>query len=253
MKNTLKQDWAVDCETVNRVGGFLGEEESKYLYTLARDCTRPIVEIGSWFGKSTISLALGSKGGLRANVYAIDPHQGIADSTILIPKPMNTEQVFRDNIKMAGVENIVIPLVMTSREASKGWVESISLLFIDGGHDYDNVLRDFRLWAPHLADGGIVVFHDVLYSCSRSYPGIIKVVKKHIFKTNEFSMVKFRGSMLSAAKTQTTPMEELRKLYKLLYMYLFPVKTNIMEWATRFLEALGLLNVAIKAKRKLFP
>ena len=242
--------WTRDCEVVNKVGGFLREEEAEYLYNLAQDCDRPIVEIGSWFGKSTISMALGAKSGRGAKVYAVDPHDGIPDNTVFAKKPERTEEIFRDNIKRAGVDNIVIPLVMTSEEASKGWRQPISLLFIDGGHEYDNVLKDFLLWAPHLVEGGIVVFHDVLYSSASAYPGIIKVVVTHIFNTNEFSSVKFCGTMISASKTQTTAIEEIVKLYKLVSLYSHSARCFIKETAIRVLVALNLLGMVIRVKRK---
>lgn len=34
------------------------------------------------------------------------------------------------------------------------------LVFIDARHDYDSVLEDFRCWAPLLASGAAIAFHD---------------------------------------------------------------------------------------------
>jgi hypothetical protein len=34
-------------------------------------------------------------------------------------------------------------------------------LFIDGGHAFDVAVADYRSWSPHVAPGGLVVFHDV--------------------------------------------------------------------------------------------
>jgi hypothetical protein len=33
-------------------------------------------------------------------------------------------------------------------------------IFIDARHDYDSVLQDFQCWAPMLADGAVMAFHD---------------------------------------------------------------------------------------------
>ena len=58
-----------------------GEEmpESKALYELALKVPegQAIIEIGSWCGRSTCALALGSKHGNNVPVYSIDPHECI--------------------------------------------------------------------------------------------------------------------------------------------------------------------------------
>ena len=51
----------------------IGEAEAKRLYEPAQNCGGPIVEIGSWKGKSTVCLALGSKVRRKGKVFAIDP------------------------------------------------------------------------------------------------------------------------------------------------------------------------------------
>jgi predicted O-methyltransferase YrrM len=38
---------------------------------------------------------------------------------------------------------------------------SVDFLFIDGDHRYEGVRRDFELYEPLVAPGGIVAFHDV--------------------------------------------------------------------------------------------
>jgi predicted O-methyltransferase YrrM len=37
----------------------------------------------------------------------------------------------------------------------------IDLLFIDDGHYYEQIVREFELWRPHVRPGGWVVFHDI--------------------------------------------------------------------------------------------
>lgn len=38
----------------------------------------------------------------------------------------------------------------------------IDLLFIDGDHRYDGVKRDYTLYSPYVAPGGLIAFHDVI-------------------------------------------------------------------------------------------
>ena len=39
----------------------------------------------------------------------------------------------------------------------------VDFLFIDGGHDYDNVMNDFLRFSPLVSPGGVIVFDDYLY------------------------------------------------------------------------------------------
>jgi len=38
----------------------------------------------------------------------------------------------------------------------------VDLLFIDGDHSYEGVAADFRLYAPFVRQGGLIVFHDIV-------------------------------------------------------------------------------------------
>ena len=59
---------------VLRTDGWLTADEAQGLAALAAntDSSDVIVEIGSYRGRSTIALALGSRG---ASVFAVDPHE----------------------------------------------------------------------------------------------------------------------------------------------------------------------------------
>lgn len=48
----------------------------------------------------------------------------------------------------------------------------VDFLFIDGDHEYDGVKRDFELWSPLVAPGGLIAFHDVNES---HWPGVIRL------------------------------------------------------------------------------
>jgi len=38
---------------------------------------------------------------------------------------------------------------------------AIDLLFIDDGHYYETIVREFAIWSPHVRPGGWIVFHDI--------------------------------------------------------------------------------------------
>jgi hypothetical protein len=50
--------------------------------------------------------------------------------------------------------------VATSEAAAAAWSRPVSLLFIDGDHEYESVRQDFELWRPHLLPDAVVALHD---------------------------------------------------------------------------------------------
>jgi len=148
-------------ELVKNVDGWLTNREGELLYNLARQCTGKgvIVEIGSWKGKSTIWLAKGSQAGRNVRVYAVDPHTGSSEHKEEFGRVWTLDE-FKRNIKNAGVDGLVTPVVKTSEDAVKDFAEPVELLFIDGAHEYELVKLDLDVWYPKVVDGGMLVFHD---------------------------------------------------------------------------------------------
>jgi MMP 1-O-methyltransferase len=140
------------------VDGWFGDREGRLLYRLASEADPAgcIVEIGSWQGRSTIWLAAGAMAGRGARVVAIDPHSG----TSLRAEGESTEPLLRANLERAGVSRQVEVVVARSEDAVVGWSRPISLLWIDGDHEYEGARRDFELWEPHLLPRATVALHD---------------------------------------------------------------------------------------------
>jgi predicted O-methyltransferase YrrM len=40
----------------------------------------------------------------------------------------------------------------------------LDLLFIDGDHTYDGVRKDYEMYAPLVAEGGLIAFHDIVHT-----------------------------------------------------------------------------------------
>ena len=145
---------------ISKIGGWLQKEEALFLYKLAQKVQDglKIVEIGSYEGKSTISLALGA--GTKVQVIAIDPHTGDI-SEALAGKVINTYEKFLGNISAAGVSHKIKPMKMTSVEAAARYSDGpIGMLFIDGWHSTQAVLEDIDSWLPFMDPNGVVVFDD---------------------------------------------------------------------------------------------
>jgi MMP 1-O-methyltransferase len=205
------------------VPGWLTDEEGEALYELARSCSGEgvIVEIGSWKGKSTVCLGVGSQDGGCVPVYAIDPH---ADHRF---------GDFKTNVDRAGIAELVRPIASLSQPAADGFEEPIELLFVDGSHEYDLVLEDFEKWVPKVVDGGWVAFHDTTWTA-----GPRKVVGQGVYRSRRFKDARFVVGSLTVARK----VEENTVLDRARNRYVLGVKT-----------AFWLGSSALKKHRQLLP
>lgn len=187
------------------IPGWLAAEEAELLYSLAKNCAKgEIVEIGSWKGKSTVFLAKGSLAGNSLKIQAIDPHKGYDGKSTL--------KEFKNNIKTAGVSGIVVPVVKTSEEAAKSFNKPVEFIFIDGSHEYDDVKKDFGLWFPKIAEGGIMAFHDTL-----GYEGPRKVVNELVYKSRHFKVLGLVNNVTYARKVaENTFFDRVRNRFMLI-------------------------------------
>jgi predicted O-methyltransferase YrrM len=74
---------------------------------------------------------------------------------------MDTLPFFRRTIERAGLEDAVVAVVGDSPVMAVHWRTPLGLVFVDGGHALGVVLADYEAWSPHVAAGGVLVFHDV--------------------------------------------------------------------------------------------
>jgi predicted O-methyltransferase YrrM len=188
---------------LDELPGWLSYEEGETLYRLAKACTGRgvIVEIGSWRGKSTTCLGLGSKAGSLVPIFAIDPHSE------------HTFGDFKRNIDAAGISDLVTPMPGRSQDLAEGFDQPIELLFIDGAHQYDLVLEDFERWVPKVVDGGVVAMHDTTW-----YEGPKRVAEELIFKSTQFKDARFVFSSTTVGRKvrQNTALDRARNRFGLL-------------------------------------
>lgn len=197
------------------IDGWLTELEGAALYHAAMygPAEGKIVEIGSFKGKSTIWLAKGSKRVGKERVYAIDTHLGSPEHrpggefASHMPLEGTTEFVFRQNIKDAGIEDWVVPLVMSSDDALKLWQDPIRLLFIDAEHAYEATRRDFLSWQQYVTVGGLVAFHDVdrWDGSVKVLDGPTKVVYEDVAQTGLYSAPIIINHLAVVSKVRAIP------------------------------------------------
>jgi hypothetical protein len=177
----MDRDEAIKAAT--SIDGWLTEREAGALYDLAKEATGPIVEIGSWQGRSTAALALGSMAGAGHPVYAIDSFEGVppADrpsaSGLQPGWKSSTPELVRANLDRVGVNGLVKIIPKASQDAVDE-IPGCAVLFVDGGHDYLTVSRDFRLYFPKLALGGMLMVHD----CHESDLDVVRAFDEQIMR-----------------------------------------------------------------------
>ena len=158
---------------IDQIKGFLADDEAQALYqhALAVSASGPVLEIGSYCGKSTIYLGLACRRN-GSTVFALDHHRGSEEHQLgeFFHDPqlydasegiMDSFREFRRNIHAAGLDDVVVPIVAGSETAARHWQTPLAMVFIDGGHSLEAALTDYRCWAGHVQRGGILAIHDL--------------------------------------------------------------------------------------------
>jgi predicted O-methyltransferase YrrM len=146
-------------------------DEGLALYEAARSARGPLVEIGTYCGKSAVYLGAAAREN-GAVLFTIDHHHGSEeiqpgwehhDPELIDPDTgrMNSFPFFQATMAEAGLEDVVIAIVGDSPSIAKHWNSALGLVFIDGAHSEADVAADYEAWAPKLASEGLLVFHDV--------------------------------------------------------------------------------------------
>lgn len=182
------------------VDGWLEDDEGAVLYRLARACRGrgAIVEIGSWMGRSTIWLASGARAAGCDPIYAVDPHVGAAEHRNQLDGGSSL-QALLENVRHAGLEHHVEPVVSTSVEAGRAFSDPVELVFIDGNHEYEAALTDFQTWFPKVIRGGVMAFHDASPNVPES-DGARRVVRQHVELSGDFYPIRSVHRLLYARK-----------------------------------------------------
>jgi MMP 1-O-methyltransferase len=153
--------------------GFMPAAEGLALFDAAAGYAArgPVLEIGSYCGKSTIYLAAAASA-VGQVVVTVDHHRGseehqpgweyhdpeLVDSAT---GRLDTLPRLRATLAAAGLEQHVVVVVGRSAEVARLWGTPLGLVFIDGGHTEQAAVTDYEGWAPWVARGGALAIHDV--------------------------------------------------------------------------------------------
>ena len=188
-----RTDWTVNqsdlCESIQRqpimermsgTYGWLSDGEADLLITATAEAWgrfpgMPMVEIGPYLGKSTVTIGitLSQIGCENKALLSFDRHDGAIDwadgKKLTTPQ---TKDHYLFNIKFSGIDHIVDPIMMLPRS----WQSECqaSMVFLDGPHDYEGMMADFAPFSRKMPVGGIVACHDNAYY----FPGVQRFVQE---------------------------------------------------------------------------
>jgi predicted O-methyltransferase YrrM len=170
--------------------GYLDEEEGLRLYELAREHGKlgPVLEIGSYCGKSSVYLGSGAKAA-GATLVCVDHHRGSEehqkgeeyhDPTLYDSEAgkMDTLSELRRTLRLADLEETAALLVTRSTTASRMWRGQLGMVFIDGGHSFEAAFADYDGWHDKVAPGGILAIHDLFPNPAEGGQAPIEIYRK---------------------------------------------------------------------------
>ena len=158
------------AEALDGVAGWLMPNEAWALHEAARRAASApgeIVEIGTYRGRSAIALALGvESAGARKTVHTIDP---------FVEGEPRAE--FLANLQRANVADLVASIQATSHAARPLFRDgTVNVLFVDGSHEYADVLQDIDDWTPALSANAVAAFNDPFL------PGVRRALAERVLR-----------------------------------------------------------------------
>jgi predicted O-methyltransferase YrrM len=119
-----------------------------------------IVEIGSCQGRSAAYMAAALRPKSKVLIYCVDLWMLGVDRTPERHHSVGGYLRFKGNLFSLGLFKHIVPIMCESTKLAKVWTLPIDLLFIDGGHKYEEVKADYESWAKFVKPGGVIAFHD---------------------------------------------------------------------------------------------
>jgi predicted O-methyltransferase YrrM len=163
-------------EAARAAAGFMPHDEGLALAEVATAYVGvgPVLEVGTYQGKSTLYLISGARaaGTMPPSVITVDHHRGSEehqpgweyhDPSLVDPLSgrLDTLPGLRATLAAAGVEDEAIVIIGRSKDVARHWATPLGMVFIDGGHSEEAAATDYESWAPHVAEGGALAIHDV--------------------------------------------------------------------------------------------
>ena len=158
---------------------------------------KKLLEIGVYRGQVVSNWTLIAKLlNQKVDISGISPFSSFGDSVSEYLKNLDYYQDIQDTFEEL---NLAKPTFIKGISSDDNTVEYIKskkwdMIYIDGGHDYEDVLFDYKLCLENLADGGIIVLDDAsLYTdykpvsfAFKGHPGPSLVAREYAVKEMDF-------------------------------------------------------------------
>jgi cephalosporin hydroxylase len=167
----------------DKIHGWMSQIELRWLASAASS-RKLVVEIGSWQGRSAKAMAMT----VGEKLFCIDPWYRATGANLkdlhpeLPDAPDNVILAFKKHLEPELAAGKVVPMRMKAAEAVdpirtilNG--RKLDMVFIDGGHKYEEVSADIKDWRPMIASGGILCGHDWNH---QGWPGVVKAVMEFV-------------------------------------------------------------------------
>ncbi len=208
------------------------DEEIEYLAkrVMAVPVGGVIVEVGTWAGGSAAFMQHFAKDGVE--IYSVD---------ICSCDYARKQWGHLPSVRFIKSDSV---------SASKEFLLSVDLLFIDGGHELHNIYMDFSAWSKKLKRGGYVIFHD--YAPDETggvhYPGV-KLYLDTLIDSKKLSNVQKITSMISGQLCEPfdITLDELKQHYRQFISNVLGLRDDlephIEQWLKNTSECLDLHNI----------
>jgi len=184
-------------KSINDIRGKVNMRDCIFLHKVAEKVINEfgknslLCEIGSFCGKSTISIAsalIKKKAGI---LYAIDWHKGSAEFPGYGTGNFKSSfDEYITNLKRFEVTERVVTIKSKSSEAINKVPDKIQFLWIDGSHSYQDVKADFENYHPKLVKGGYLLFHD---ACWTTWTEPFQLVSEKVLDNRDYNLYTLIG------------------------------------------------------------
>jgi len=181
----------VNIDKALTIGGWMSEPELTWLASMASS-HKYIVEFGVLHGRSCRAMADNMMP--NGHIWAVDPWAGdyYEEEGEKVPISTYVMPYFIQNLS----DYIKADRVTPVREFSYRFKlpHQVDMVFIDGDHRYETVIKDIKKAFELLKDGGLICGHDYGHP---AWPGVKKAVD---ILVDTMSPIKVEGTIWSAIK-----------------------------------------------------